>query len=128
MTEGAWLRVKAYQPDWIILRTFGFMTPTALQEAALVGVPRAKIVGSVGTCTDQDVVPAGEAARGFICVSLFATGRNFPLIQDVLTYVYGRGKGPGPERGVGTPYWIRGLMHGVLTAEAIRTAMRQFGH
>jgi branched-chain amino acid transport system substrate-binding protein len=126
--KATWLRVKVAQPDWVILRTFGVMTPTALKEAAQAGVPQDKIVGASSTCAEQDVVPAGEAARGFICVSLFATGTDFPLIQDVLTYVYARGKGPGPERDVGSVFWIRGMMHGVLTAEALRTAMRHFGN
>jgi branched-chain amino acid transport system substrate-binding protein len=126
--KATWLRVKVAQPDWVILRTGGVDTSTALKEAAQVGFPRDKIMGASPTCVEQDMVPAGEAARGFICVSLFATGRNFPLIQDVLTYVYARGKGPGPESDVGTVYWIRGIMHGVLTAEGIRTAMRKFGH
>jgi branched-chain amino acid transport system substrate-binding protein len=122
------LRVKVAQPDWVILRTAGVSTPTALQAAAQVGIPRDKIVGAAGLCTEQDRVPAGEAAIGFICVSLFGTGRHVPLIQEVLTYVYAGGKGPGPEQDVGTVYWIRGLMHGVLTAEALRTAMRHFGN
>jgi branched-chain amino acid transport system substrate-binding protein len=126
--KATWLRVKVAQPDWVILRTGGIDTSTALKEAAQVGFPRDKIVGASPTCVEQDMVPAGEAARGFICASLFGTGRNFPLIQEVLTYVYARGKGPGPERDVGTVYWIRGIMHGVLTAEGIRTAMRHFGH
>ena len=104
------------------------MIPTALKETAQVGVPRDKIVGATSTCAEQDMVPAGEAARGYICASLFGTGRNFPLIQEVLTYVYARGQGRGPESDVGTVYWIRGIMHGVLTAEAIRTAMRHFGN
>src|SRR6266511_1670318 len=94
--KATWLRVKVAQPDWVILRTGGVMTPTAVKEAAQVGFPRDKIVGNVSTCTEQEMVPAGEAARGFICVSLFATGWNFPLIQDVLRYVYARGQGPGP--------------------------------
>ena len=126
--KATWLRVKVAQPDWVILRTAGVSTPTALKEAAQVGVPRDKIVGAAGLCTEQDMVPAGEAAIGFICVSLFGTGRHVPLIQEVLTYVYAGGKGPGPEGDVGTVYWIRGLMHGVLTAEALRTAMRHFGN
>jgi branched-chain amino acid transport system substrate-binding protein len=126
--KATWLRVKVAQPDWVILRTLGVMTPTALKEAAQVGVPRDKIVGNSTTCPEQDTVLAGEAARGFICASLFGTGTDFPLIQDVLKYVYARGKGPGPESDVGTSYWIRGLMHGVFTAEALRTAMREFGH
>jgi branched-chain amino acid transport system substrate-binding protein len=125
--KATWLRVKVAQPDWVILRTAGVMTSTALKEAAQVGVPRDKIVGFAATCVEQDMVPAGEAAIGFICVSLFGTGRNFPLIQEVLTYVYAEGKGPGPAWDVGTVYWIRGLMQGVLTAEALRTAMRHFG-
>ena len=41
-----WLRVKVAQPDWIILRTNGVMTQTALKEAAQVGFPRDKIVGA----------------------------------------------------------------------------------
>jgi branched-chain amino acid transport system substrate-binding protein len=74
------------------------------------------------------MVPAGEAAIGYICAVLHGTGTDFPLIQDVLKYVYARAKGPGPERDVGTVYWIRGLLEGVLTTEGIRTAMREFGH
>jgi branched-chain amino acid transport system substrate-binding protein len=126
--KATWLRVKVAQPDWVILRSTGFMTPAALKEAAQVGIPRDKIVGNTPTCTEQDMVPAGEAARGFVCATFHATGTNFPLIQDVLMYVYARDKGPGPEGEVGTVYWIRGMLDGVLTTEAIRTAMREFGN
>jgi branched-chain amino acid transport system substrate-binding protein len=73
------------------------------------------------------MVPAGEAAVGFICASFLGTGKHFPLIQDILTYVYARGKGPGPEGDVGTVSWNLGVLDAVLTTEAIRTAMREFG-
>jgi branched-chain amino acid transport system substrate-binding protein len=85
--KATWLRVKVAQPDWIILRTFGVSTSTALKEAAQVGVPRDKMVGPLPTCTEQDMLPAGEAAMGFICASWYGTGIRFPLIQDILTYV-----------------------------------------
>ena len=52
------------------------------------------------------MIPAGEAAIGFICAIWLGTGTDFPLIQDVLTYVYARGKGAGPEADVGTQRWI----------------------
>jgi branched-chain amino acid transport system substrate-binding protein len=126
--KATWLRVKVAQPDWVILRTFGVMTPTALKEAAQVGFPRDKIVGPTGTCSDQEMVPAGEAAIGYICGSYHGSGTHFPLIQEILTYVYARGKGAGPERDVGTQSWIRGMVRALLTAEALRTAMREFGH
>jgi branched-chain amino acid transport system substrate-binding protein len=123
-----WRRVKAAQPDWVILRSVGVMTPTALKEAAQVGIPRDKIVGPSPTCSEQDMIPAGEAARGYICAIWHATGRHFPLVQEMLTSVYARGKGAGPEADVGTQRWIRGMLHGLLTTEAIRTAMREFGN
>ena len=127
--KATWLRVKVYQPDWVILRsTGGAMTPTALKEAAQVGVPRDKIVGNRVLCSEQGMVPAGEAAIGFICASFLGTGTHFALIQEMLHYVYARGKGPGPEGDVGTAFWNLGVLEGVLTTEAIRTAMRHFGN
>ena len=127
--KATWLRVKVAQPDWVILRsTGGAMTQTALKEAAQVGVPRDKIVGNRVLCSEQAVVPAGEAAVGFICASFLGMGTDFPLIQDILKYVYARGKGPGPAGDVGTAFWNIGVLDGVLTTEAIRTAMRHFGN
>jgi branched-chain amino acid transport system substrate-binding protein len=125
--KATWLRVQVAQPDWVILRSLGVMTTTALQEAALIGVPRDKIVGSALTCSEQDMIPAGEAAMGFMCATYHGTGRHFPLIQDVLKYVYARGKGAGPEEEVGTVFWLRGMLQGLLTTEGIRTARRHFG-
>ena len=127
--KATWLRVKVAQPDWVILRsTGGIMTPTALKEAAQVGVPPRQDRGESGACAEQGMVPAGEAAIGFICASFLGTGTHFPLIQDILTYVYARGKGPGPAGDVGTVSWNLGVLDAVLTTEALRTAMRQFGH
>jgi branched-chain amino acid transport system substrate-binding protein len=123
-----WRQVKAAQPDWVILRSAGVMTPTALKEAALVGVPRDKIVGNTPACSEQDVMPVGEMARGYLCATYHAAGTDFPLIQDILKYVYARGKGLGPEHDVGTSHWVRGMLRALLTTEAIRTAMRQFGN
>ena len=104
------------------------MTPTALKEAAQVGVSRDKIVGNRVLCAEQGMLPAGEAAIGFLCASFLGTGTHFPLIQDVLKYVYAQGKGPGPASDVGTTFWIRGMLSGFFTTEAIRTAMREFGN
>jgi branched-chain amino acid transport system substrate-binding protein len=123
-----WRRVKAAQPDWVILRSTGVMTPMALKEAAQVGILRDKIVGPTPTCSEQDMLQAEEAARGYICATFLGTGAHFPLIQEIRQYVYARGKGAGPEEDVGTQRWIRGMLYGLLTAEALRTAMRHFGH
>jgi len=47
----------------------------------------------------------------------------------MLKYVYGRGKGAGPEGDVGTGPWIQGMLRALLTTEGgLRTAMHHFGH
>src|SRR5262249_46572891 len=89
---------------------------------------REKIVGGWATCAEQAIVPAGGGAMGFICASPFGMGTHFPLIQDILTAVYARGKGPGPVGDVSTTPWLIGMLRSLLTTEAIRTAMREFGH
>ena len=53
--KATWLRVKVAQPDWVILRSPGIMTRTALEEAAQVGVPH-KMVVATSTCTEQVVL------------------------------------------------------------------------
>src|SRR5262249_10505500 len=89
--KATWLRVKVAQPDWVILRsTGGVMTTTALKEAAQMGVPRDTIVGAASTCSEQDMLPAGEAAIGFICATWYGTGTHFPLIQAMLHHLYSR--------------------------------------
>jgi len=126
--KATWLRVKVYQPDWVLLRSGGVMTTTALKEAAQVGVPRDKMVGAFPTCTEQHVVPAGEAAIGLICTNWYGWGTHFPLIQEIFQSVYARGKGAGPKEDVGTASWMRGMLRALLTTEALRTAMREFGN
>jgi branched-chain amino acid transport system substrate-binding protein len=126
--KATWLRVKVAQPDWVILRAQGVMIAPALKEAAQIGFPRDKMVGPFATCAEQDLVPAGEAAMGFICASWYGTEAHVPLIREIRQYVYARGSGPGPESDVGTTHWIRGVLRAVLVTEAIRTAMRHFGN
>ena len=82
---------------------------------------------------------AGLHAEGTTCGAAF--GRGFvaelaPLrAHSMLCATQPRGQertdggqGAGPEQDVGTASWIRGMLRGLLTAEALRTAMRQFGH
>jgi branched-chain amino acid transport system substrate-binding protein len=78
--KATWLRVKVAQPDWVILRSGGVDTQTALKAAAQMGVPRDKMVGNSSTCAEAEIVPAGEAAMGFICATRWGTGTHFPLI------------------------------------------------
>ena len=126
--KATWLRVKVAQPDWVILRSRGVMTPTALKEAAQVGVPRDKIVGPSSTCTEQDMMPAGEAAMGFICATWYGMGTRLPAHPGGapvrLCPGQGGGAGTGGRHGAVDPgHAARPAHHG-----GMRTAMRHFGN
>jgi branched-chain amino acid transport system substrate-binding protein len=74
------------------------------------------------------MLPAGAAARGFLCVTWHGMERHFPLIQGIRPYGYARGQGAGPESDVGTRQWMDGVVRALLITEGIRTGMHHFGH
>lgn len=127
--KATWLSIaRQFKPDWVILRGWGVMNPTALKEAARVGFPANKILGVWWSGAEEDVIPAGKAAVGYTSAAFHPTGRNFPLHDVILDVVYGQLKGNISAQRVGTVYYNRGLIFGILTVEAIRTAQAKFGN
>jgi branched-chain amino acid transport system substrate-binding protein len=127
--ESQWLQIRQAKPDWVILRGWGVMNPVALKTAAKVGYPRDHIIGVWWSGAEEDVIPAGDAAKGYIAAAFHPSGTNFPVMKDIQKYVYSGGhKGnlEDPKR-FGTIYYNRGVIHGILNAEAIRTAQGKFG-
>jgi branched-chain amino acid transport system substrate-binding protein len=126
--QAQWLQVRQIRPDWVILRGWGVMNPTALKAAAKVGFPRDKVLGVWWSGAEEDVIPAGEAAKGYIAAGFNLPGTNFPVMQDVLKHVYGKGKGEMDDKSrIGSIYHTRGIVAGIVTTEAIRTAQEKYG-
>lgn len=123
-----WKRIVALKPDWVILRGIGVMNPVALMTAHKYGYPVSRILGVTWAGAEADVIPAGKAAKGYIAAALSLPGKNFPVIQDIIRYVYGKGRGELPDTsGIGSTYYNRGVSGAILVAEGIRTAQRHFG-
>jgi len=127
--ESQWLQIRQIKPDWVILRGWGVMNPVALKTAAKVGFPRDHMVGVWWSGAEEDVVPAGDAAKGFIAAGFHPSGRDFKVIQDVEKLLYSGGKKGNMEdpKRVGSTYYNRGIIHGIVNTEAIRTAQAKFG-
>ncbi|MCG9056159.1 ABC transporter substrate-binding protein [Laribacter hongkongensis] len=126
--QSQWLEVRRQQPDFVILRSWGVMTPAAIKAAAKVGFPRDKIVANWWGGSEEDVIPAGEAAKGYIAGSYAADGKSFPLIQDLEKILYAQGKGNLSDKGaIGTVNYNRGVIGGVMLVEAIRVAQDKYG-
>src|SRR3989442_1283117 len=126
--QAQWLQIRQIKPDWVIRRGWGVMNPTALKAAAKIGFPRDRIVGVWWSGAEEDVIPAGDAAKGYIAAGFNLPGTNFPVMQDILKNVYKKGKGEMEDSSrIGSIYHTRGVVAGIITAEAIRTAQAQFG-
>ncbi len=126
--QAQWLQVRQIKPDWVILRGWGVMNPTALKAAARAGFPRTKIVGVWWSGAEEDVIPAGDAAKGYIAAGFNPSGTNFPVMQDIQKNVYAKGQGEMEDKSrVGSIYHTRGVVHGIISVEAIRTAQGKYG-
>jgi branched-chain amino acid transport system substrate-binding protein len=126
--QSQWLKVRQERPDWVILRGWGVMNPTALKNAAKVGFPRDKMVGVWWSGAEEDTIPAGPAAKGFVAAGFNVAGTNYPVIKDIQKHVYAKGKGNMEDKSrVGSVYYNRGVVHGIITVEAIRKAQEKYG-
>jgi branched-chain amino acid transport system substrate-binding protein len=126
--QSQWLQIRQSKPDWVILWGWGVMNPTALKAAAKVGYPREKMVGVWWSGAEEDVLPAGSAAKGFISSGFNAPGTEFPVMKDLKKFVYDKGKGEFDDKArFGSIYHTRGVVAGIVTAEAIRLAQAKYG-
>src|SRR2546423_9955611 len=91
--QAQWLQVRQVKPDWVILRGWGVMNPTALKAAAKIGFPRDKILGVWWAGAEEDVIPAGEAAKGYIAAGFNSPGANHVVIKEIQKHVYAEGQG-----------------------------------
>jgi branched-chain amino acid transport system substrate-binding protein len=125
--ESQWLQIRQIRPDYVILWGWGVMNPTALKAAAKFGFPRSKMLGVWWAGSEEDVIPAGDAAKGYVSAAFSAPGTNFPVMQQIKKlYAAGHGNLEDPSR-QGSIYHTRGVVYGIIVVEAIRKAQEHFG-
>lgn len=123
-----WLDIKRrFKADWVINRNWGVSCTVPLKEAARVGFPRDHIIGVWWCGSEEDVTPAGPAGKDYISTNFHGVGREFPVIKEIMDKIYKKGKGNLEEARVGTVIYNRGIIHGIITVEALKTAYKQFG-
>ena len=126
--QSQWLQIRQLQPDYVILWGWSVMNPTAIKSAARIGFPREKMIGVWWSGAEEDVIPAGSAAKGYISAGFNLPGSNFPVMKDIQKYVYAKGKGEFDDKSrFGSIYHTRGVVAGIVTTEAIRNAQAHFG-
>ncbi len=126
--QSQWLQIRQQRPDYVVLWGWGVMNSTALRTAARTGFPREKMIGVWWSGAEEDTVPAGDAAKGFTAAGFNVAGTDYQVIKDINEHVYGKNLGNMEDKSrVGSVYYNRGVVHGIITVEAIRTAQEKFG-
>lgn len=123
-----WQRIRQEKPDYVIMWGWGVMNMTAINTAQKMGFPRDKMIGSWWAGSEEDVVPAGDAAKGYMSATWNVAGKSVPLIADIEKTVYGGGKGNMSDKSkLGTILYNRGVSAAVLSVEAVRAAQAKYG-
>jgi len=124
--KATWLQVRRINPHWIYVSGWGVMNQVAVKEAGAINFPMQNMIGNWWTGSEADVIPSGEAAKGYKSTAFTAPGQNFKVIQDILKHVYDKGKGAGDKATVGEVLYNRGVVNMMFDTEAIRLAMTNF--
>ncbi len=124
-----WAKIRQVKPDYVFLRGWGVMTPVAIKTAAKIGFPADHIIGDIWSSSEEDVIPAGAAAKGYTAVTTYPAGTDFPLHKKLKEYIIDKGKSDLKDpKSFGSVYYNSGLIDGIIFVEAIRTAQAKFGN
>ncbi len=126
--KAIWLQVRQQRPDYVVLQTWGVMTPTAIREAIAVGYPREKMFGTWWSGAEPDLRDVGAAAKGYSAVMMqHGAEPQSDVVKQILSSVHDKGQGTGPRTEVGQVLYMRGVVGAMLAVEGARAAQAKFG-
>ncbi|WP_299367372.1 ABC transporter substrate-binding protein [uncultured Tateyamaria sp.] len=120
--KSQWLQIRRERPDNVIMYGWGVMNQVAIQEAANIRFPMENFIGIWWSGSENDVLPAGDAANGYKALTFHGVGSDFPVFDDIKTHVVDKGLAAGSGDQIGTVLYNRGLYAAMLAAEAAKTA------
>ncbi len=125
--KSQWLQIRREKPDYVIMYGWGVMNQVAIQEAVNIRFPMDHFIGIWWSGSENDVLPAGEGADGYKALTFHNLGDNYPLYDDLKSYVYDKGLSAGAGDQHGTAIYDRGMYGAMLVAEAAKTAQKIHG-
>ena len=125
--RSTWEKIEDDEPDWLFMWGWGAMNPTAIKGAIDVDYPMENFIGVWWSGNESDVRDSGEKATGYLAGDFHGNGDGWPLFDEIRELVVGTDLSQTPDDMVGETLYNRGLFNAVIVAEAIRTAMAEFG-
>ncbi|PZQ48391.1 MAG: ABC transporter permease [Rhodovulum sulfidophilum] len=124
-----WRQVREARPDWVFLRTWGVSTPVAIKTAARYGIPADHIVGDVWASSEEDVIPAADAAKGYLALTPYPGGADFEIHKRLKAAILDTGKSDLRDpKAFGSVYYNSGLVDALISVEIVRQAQAKFGN
>jgi branched-chain amino acid transport system substrate-binding protein len=125
--KSQWLQIRRERPDFVLMWGWGVMNQVAIQEAANIRFPMENFIGIWWSGSENDVLPAGDAADGYKALTFHGVGSDFPVFDDIRKYVMDAGLAAGAGDQLGTVLYNRGVYAAMLAAEAAKTAQEIHG-
>lgn len=125
--KSQWLQIRRERPDYVFMWGWGVMNQVAIQEAANIRFNMENFIGIWWSGSENDVLPAGDAASGYKALAFHGTGSDYPVFEDIQKYVVDAGKAAGNGDQVGTVLYNRGMYAAMLAVEAAKTAQEIHG-
>ena len=125
--KSQWLQIRRDRPDFVLMWGWGVMNQVAIQEAANIRFNMENFIGIWWSGSENDVLPAGDAANGYKALTFHGVGSDFPVFDDINKYVVSAGKAAGAGDQVGTVLYNRGMYAAMLAAEAAKKAQEIHG-
>ncbi|MGH8127907.1 MAG: ABC transporter substrate-binding protein, partial [Gammaproteobacteria bacterium] len=124
-----WSKVRQIKPDFVVLRTWGVMTPVAIKTAKRYGIAINKMLGDIWAGSHTDMIPAGSAADGYCAIAPFPGGTNFGIHALLKKYILDKGESNLHNKDhFGWVYYNIGIIYAITTTEAMRAAMSKYGN
>jgi branched-chain amino acid transport system substrate-binding protein len=120
--KATWLQIRRLKPDWIFMWGWGVMNQVAVKEAAAIRYPMEKFIGVWWSGSENDVIPAGDAAIGYKSGTFHGAGMGWDVHRDIVKHVYGGDNKQAWQNSVGQVLYNRGVVNAMFNVEAIRTA------
>ena len=125
--KATWLQIRRLRPDWIFLWGWGVMNQVAIQEAASIRFPMDHFIGVWWSGSENDVIPAGDAAKGYKAGTFHSVGISARVHEDILQHLYDGDLEEARKNNFGEVLYNRGLVNAMLGIEAVRTAQKRWG-
>ena len=110
-----WAQIRQIKPDWVFLRGWGVMTPVAIKTAAKVGFPVDHIIGGIWSSSEEDVIPAGAVGKGYLAITTYPAGTDFPIHAELKKYILDKGESDLKDpKSFGSVYYNSGIVEAIF--------------